>query len=60
MCPFGSPLFGFFWFVPGFVEANEVVKRILRMGVSVTELEAAAFEDFEKEWFCFSLITFTT
>jgi len=30
------------------------------MWVSVTELEAAAFEDFEKEWFCFSLIPFTT
>jgi len=42
---FGSPLFGFFWFVPGFVEVDEVVYRLLRVWVHVTEFEPAAFFD---------------
>ena len=41
---FFSPLVGFFWFVPGFVEVDQIIQRLLRVRVSVTEFEAAAFE----------------
>jgi hypothetical protein len=56
LCHFGSPLFGFFWFVPGFVEGDEIVYRFYSMWVSVTESEAAAFESFEKRFPASSLL----
>ena len=53
---FCSPLLSFFWFVPGFVEVDQIIQGLLRVWVSVTEFEAAAFKGFEKEWFCFSVM----
>jgi hypothetical protein len=48
---------GLFWFVPGFVEVDEVVPRFYRVWMGVTEFETAAFEGFEKKWFCFVVIS---
>ena len=57
LCKFCSPLFSFFWFVPGFVEVDQVVKRLLSVWVSVTKFETAAFECLNQEWLCFVVIT---
>ena len=47
LCKFCSPFVSFFWFVPGFVEGDEVVPRLDCIWMRVTEFEAAAFEGFE-------------
>ena len=42
-----SPLLSLFWFVPGFVESDQVVKRLQCVWVGVTKFETAAFDYFE-------------
>ena len=42
LCQFCSPVFGFFWFVPSFVEFDYVVNRFQSLRVGVTEFEAVA------------------
>jgi len=51
---FCSPLFGFFWLVPGFVESDQVLQRLLCVWVIVAEFETAAFDGFEQKFFCFA------
>jgi hypothetical protein len=46
LCQFCSPVVGFFWFVPGLVEVDQVIKRLQRVRVSVTKFETAAFDGF--------------
>jgi hypothetical protein len=44
---FCSPLGGFFWFVPGFVEGDQVVPGFQCVWVSVTEFQTPAFDGFD-------------
>ena len=44
---FRLPLLSLFWLAPGFVESDQVVKRLLRVRMFVTEFQASASDGFE-------------